>query len=138
MQWRWLNISEREARCPCGCGLLASPEFLDEVQKLRNRVGFGIPINHMTRCVNFNKSIGGSNTSAHLLSALPGPHGAIDHGIKSRSRKDGGKPDKAFRIRREALALGWNNFEVCDAHGHAGKVPFGHAQFEAEYWGRSK
>lgn len=138
MEWRWLNISKKEACCPCGCGTIASTEFLDQVQGLRDWVGFPIPINHMARCEKYNKQIGGSSTSAHLLSSQPGPHGAIDHKIKSRSRAAGGKPDRAYRMRKAAMDLGWNNFEVCNAHGHAGIVPFGHAQFEAEYWGKSK
>lgn len=131
------NILKSEAACPCGCGLIASDEFLDEVQALIDRLGFPVPISQMTRCPAYNLKIGGSTTSAHLLSAMPGPFGAIDHKIKSRSRKHGGKPDRAYRLRRESMALGWNNFEVCDEHGHAGKVPLGHPQHEAEYWGRS-
>lgn len=132
------NITVGEATCPCGCLAVASDTLLDNAQLLRDRVGFALPFNSIVRCPAYNRSIGGSTLSAHLLSLEKGPFGATDIGIKPRARSDGGYPDKTFRIIAVAKELGANNIEVCDGHIHIGWVPFNHAMFETLYWGRSK
>ncbi|KKM70854.1 hypothetical protein LCGC14_1436640 [marine sediment metagenome] len=132
------NITIDEAICPCSCGATPSSALLDNIQSLRDRVGFALPFNSIVRCPPYNRKIGGSIISAHLLSLEVGPFGAVDIGIKPRSRKDGGYPDKTFRIITVAKELGANNIEVCDGHIHIGWVPFEHPMFETLYWGRSK
>ncbi len=132
------NISMSEGMCPCSCGAIASSPFLDRVQELRDRVGFALPFKSIVRCVNYNHKISGSSITAHLHSSEPDVYGAIDTGIKPRSRKDYGEPDKVFRIVTVAILLGANNIEVCNAHIHIGWVPFGHPMFETIYWGKSK
>ena len=132
------NISASEGDCKCGCGTVPSPAYLDLFQALRDRVGFSLPFTSMTRCMDHNEASGGSAISPHLLCPDPGPYGAADIGIKPRSRKDGGEPDKVFRIVVAALSLGANNIEVCDAHIHIGWVPHSHPMFETGYWGESQ
>jgi len=130
------NITLKEAMCGCKCGAIASPELLDLAQELRDDVGFSLPFSSIVRCLVHNKKIGGSSSSVHLLSAEPGPYGGLDIVLKRKS----GKLDaaKVYRIFMVAIRLGFNNFEVCNAHVHVGKVPFNHPQFEKIYWGRSK
>lgn len=136
--WRWQNVSREEATCHCGCGLVASPEWLDWLQDLRDQVGFPLPFRSIVRCPAHNKAIGGSSTSVYLLSAEPGPYGGADIGIKPRSKAQGGAPDRVYRIVKAALAQGFNNVEICDGHIHIGHIPLGHPQFECVYWGRSR
>ena len=132
------NISLKEASCPCGCGTVASNELLDNAQTLRDRVGFPLPFSSIVRCETYNKKIGGSSLSVHLLSLEPDPYGALDIKIRTRSRKDEGQPDKVYRIVVVAFSLGANNIEVCDGHVHIAWTPFGHPMFETVYWGMSK
>ena len=132
------NISVKEGSCPCGCNTVASDALLDNAQLLRDRVGFSLPFSSIVRCKTYNKKIGGSSVSVHLLSLEPGPYGALDIKIRPRSRKDDGQPDKVFRIVVVALQLGANNIEVCDGHVHIAWTPFGHPMFETVYWGKSK
>ncbi len=132
------NISKYEASCPCGCGAVASDALLDNLQLLRDRVGFALPFNSIVRCPKYNRKKGGSTISDHLLSLESGPFGAGDIGIKPRSRVDDGFPDKAARVVNTAKELGANNIEVCDGHLHIGWVYFNHAMFETLYWGKSK
>lgn len=134
--WRWQNITREEATCHCGCGLLASPEWLDWLQDLRDEVGFPLPFRNITRCSEYAKM--GSSTSAHKLSSEPGLYGGADMGLKPRARAVGGAPDRVYQVVKTALEMGFNNIEVCDGHIHVGHVPPGHPQHECVYWGLSK
>lgn len=84
----------------------------------------------MVRCVDYNKAIGGSVYSPHLLTAGPGPYGAVDIGTTS--------PVLRFAIFTTAWLLGFNHYEICDRHIHLGFVPDGHPLKNKINWGKSK
>lgn len=125
------NILFSEAACP-HCNKLPTDEYLDWFQHLRDKCGFPLPFNSMYRCPEYNKSIGGSDTSVHLLGAEPGIYGAADIGIDRFQSK------KRWILMYWAFHLGMNNFEVADGHLHIGIAPTGHPQSESLYWGKSK
>ncbi|KKK74765.1 hypothetical protein LCGC14_2880470 [marine sediment metagenome] len=130
----WPNISVQEATCSC-CGVMASAGLLDRIQALRDGCGFPIPFTSIYRCPDYNKKIGGSKLSLHLLSATREDnenHGAVDCGIDKSHSKN------RWTILNVARQLGMNNFEVCDGHLHIGWAPHSHAMQNRLYWGVSK
>ncbi len=126
------NISFAEATCRCGCGLIASDSLLDRVQKLRDRCGFGLPFTSIVRCDKYNREIGGSDTSAHLLSSENNKYGAIDIGIPKWQMA------RRWVIDWYASRSGFNQKEMCDKHLHFGIVPKSHPHYKKLYWGISK
>lgn len=84
--------------CSCGCGMLPAQDFMDKVQVLRERVGFGLPVTSAARCPAYNARV--SSTGA------TGPHTtgrAIDLGVSGA---------RAHRVLAEALALGFTGIGV--------------------------
>ena len=71
--WRWPNFSPAELACKCetcGHSYFHDPDFLDGLQRVRNRVG-GLHINSGFRCAIHNHSpeVGGAEKSQHLIIA---------------------------------------------------------------------
>mgnify|MGYP001574180411 CR=1 FL=1 len=68
LDWsRWPDFSEREFRCPCGCGRAdMDPGFMDKLQALRTLLEFSLPVSSGFRCPEHNTRV--SNTGA------AGPH----------------------------------------------------------------
>ncbi len=125
------NISRREAACP-HCGELPSDRLLDRIQALRDACGFPLPFTSIYRCPVHNKLIGGHPNSVHPLGNRPAGYGAGDIGLHKRYSK------KRYIVVTKALALGFNNIEVCNGHLHIGLAPKGHAMLNSLYWGVSK
>lgn len=126
------NISDREGSCRCerDCKKVASFPFLDRVQELRDRAGESMRFTSITRCIDHNADIGGVDDSPHLLSADPGPYGAVDIACTD--------PAKRWTWILIALALGFNHIEVCDKHLHFAFVPEGHRLKNFLNWWKSK
>jgi len=65
--WRWPNFSPSEMACH-HCGeLLIDEEAMDNLQKLRDKVGAVININSAYRCAVHNRNVGGARLSMHRL-----------------------------------------------------------------------
>lgn len=138
---QWIRT---QSPCQCGCGEDAG-DFVDELERLYHVMWIkhsvdmtAYPINSLTRCVNHNKASGGSKLSLHPVAVDGGKYGAVDIGLKARARKIGGDARVVLLLVREALALGFNNIEICDGHTHLGIAKPGHAMADKIYWGRSK
>lgn len=126
------NISYKEATCGDGCGLITSDSLLDRLQKLRDRCGFPLPFTSIVRCEKYNKKIGGSENSAHKLSAKPDRYGAADIGIPKWQMS------RRYILDWNASRLGFNQKEIADRHLHYGVVPKSHVHYKKLYWGISK
>jgi zinc D-Ala-D-Ala carboxypeptidase len=88
----------RELACRCGCGGLPKQDFMDKVEKLRDRLGFQMPVTSGYRCPEYNNRISGTGRT--------GPHTtgrAIDIGV-SHSR--------ALEMIRMALSMGFTGIGV--------------------------
>lgn len=138
---QWIRT---QSSCQCGCGEDAG-DFVDELERLYHVMWIkhsvdmtAYPINSLTRCPDHNKSSGGSNLSLHPLAVDGGKYGAVDLGVKARPMSKGGDARVVMLLVKEALALGFNNIEICDGHTHLGIAPPGHALENKIYWGKSK
>lgn len=61
------NFSEWEFTCKCGCGKNeVEMEFVELLQKIRNRAGIPMRINSACRCEEHNKAVKGAKNSAHV------------------------------------------------------------------------
>lgn len=61
------NFSRYEFECKCGCGFDdINLAFIKCLQRIRDKIGFKMPINSGCRCKQHNKDEGGYPTSDHL------------------------------------------------------------------------
>ena len=84
--------------CSCGCGMLPKQDFMERVQRVRDRVGFAMPVTSGARCPAYNALV--SHTAEH------GPHTtgrAIDLNLR------GGQ---ALEVIAAALAEGFTGIGV--------------------------
>lgn len=93
------NFSEEEFRCKCGCAKASmDKQFIDDLQVLRNIVGFPLPINSGYRCPEHNNAVSGTGYS--------GPHTtgkAADLGVDRQ---------KAHKVLQTALSMGFAGIGV--------------------------
>ena len=85
------NFSDAELTCKCGCGMLPKQDFMDKIQKLRELVGFTLPVSSAARCPKHNSKV--SQTG------LQGPHTtgrAIDLQVTG---------ENAYNVLKTALAM---------------------------------
>lgn len=66
------NFSDEELTCKCGCGMLPSLQFMERVQKLRERVGFPLIVSSAARCPEYNAKVSstgrtGPHTTGHAI-----------------------------------------------------------------------
>jgi zinc D-Ala-D-Ala carboxypeptidase len=114
----------RELACRCGCGGLPKQDFMDKVEKLRDRLGFALPVTSGYRCPEYNNRVSGTGRS--------GPHTtgrAIDLGV-SHSR--------ALELLRMALLMGFTGIGV-KQHGagrfiHLDDLPNAEGQPRSHIW----
>ena len=86
------NFTNAELVCKCGCGMLPKKDFIDKIQKLRELVGFTLPVSSAARCPKHNSKV--SQTG------LQGPHTtgrAIDLQVSH---------ENAYNVLKTALAMG--------------------------------
>ena len=80
---RWPNFKPNEPKmaCPCCGEYYHDPEILDMLQKARTVAGVPFAINSGTRCLEYNKCVGGVLKSEHLI------HIAFDISVRNVDRK---------------------------------------------------
>ena len=59
-------FTEKEINCRCGCGKTLDKDFLDKLNKARERADIPFVINSGARCEEYNKKVGGVKNSDHL------------------------------------------------------------------------
>jgi len=127
-----LHITENEAHCRCGCGLIANDGWLDTTDFLIDLCKMSIPISTMARCAEFNEEIGGVDDSPHLSTDIP-YNGASD--LKCSD------PLKRWILMEKIhllIKMGKiNQVEVCNLHTHIAKVPLNHRLYKRFNWGIS-
>lgn len=86
------NFSNSSLTCKCGCGMLPKQDFMDKVQKLRDHVGFPLPVSSAARCAKHNARVSSTGST--------GPHTtgrAIDLQVER---------ENAYNVLKTALELG--------------------------------
>jgi len=62
------NFTREEFECPCGCGQdTVDAELITLLQKLREDYDASVTVNSANRCEAHNESVGGADSSQHLL-----------------------------------------------------------------------
>jgi len=62
------NFTSEEFTCKCGCGFdRIDIELVYVLQRLRDHLGKGVRVDSGCRCKEWNKKVGGVDTSQHLL-----------------------------------------------------------------------
>ena len=64
MTKNYFSQNEEACRC-CGCGGLV-PDFREKLNKAREKAGIPFVLTSAFRCENYNREVGGSETSSHL------------------------------------------------------------------------
>ena len=62
-----MKITKDEMRCPCCDKEWTDEEFYSRINRARNISGVSYLINSGCRCIEHNKSVGGVETSSHLI-----------------------------------------------------------------------
>lgn len=97
------NFTRDELTCRCGCGMLPAQDFMDKVQKLRERFDRPLRVTSAARCPSHNARV--SKTGA------TGPHTtgrAIDLGVSGTD---------AYMLLNLALAEGFSGIGVNQVGG---------------------
>jgi uncharacterized protein YcbK (DUF882 family) len=93
MTWAYKYFTQREMTCKCGCGGLPKDSFMEQLEALREDIGFGLKINSGFRCDVYNRKVADSG--------FKGPHVlglAADIGIYG---------EKAYRLLSYAIKHGF-------------------------------
>lgn len=61
------HFTREEMECPCCHRLELHPDLLPRLEKLRNTLGFALPITSACRCRSHNKAVKGKDDSRHLI-----------------------------------------------------------------------
>lgn len=64
--WPFEYFSKEELQCKCGCGGLPEEDFVYKLEKLRDILGFPLPVSSGFRCGSYNNLVSGTG--------LNGPH----------------------------------------------------------------
>lgn len=73
------NFTPAEVACKCGCGFLPEQDFMERVQRLRDLVGFTLPVSSGARCPEYNAKVSKTGQT--------GPHTtgrAIDFAVRGK------------------------------------------------------
>lgn len=92
------HFTKEELACKCGCGMLPQQDFMNKVEKLRNSLGFSLPVSSAARCPTYNAKVSGTGTT--------GPHTtgrAIDFAVDRQ---------KAYMLLVAALNSGFTGIGV--------------------------
>ena len=92
------NFSNAELTCKCGCGMLPRKDFMAKVQKLRDELGFTLPVTSAARCPLHNAAVSATGRT--------GPHTtgrAIDIGVRG---------DRAVMLIKAALNAGFTGIGI--------------------------
>ena len=113
-----------ELQCRCGCGGLPKQDFMDKVEKLRDRLGFPLPVSSGYRCPEHNNRVSGTGRT--------GPHTtgrAIDLNVSH---------GRALELLRMALSMGFTGIGI-KQHGagrfiHLDDLPNNEGQPRPHIW----
>jgi len=106
-EWRWPNFSISELACRCGgrfCNRAYwhDPDFLNQLQALRDQVGKPLIINSAHRCPQWNAVIGGAPQSRHKQLA-------VDIALRDHDRE---------KLLRSSRALGFTGLGLAQTFLH--------------------
>ena len=132
------HITEAEAHCPCGCGLVANDWLLNLSEKFLEKVGSPTKITSLVRCKEYNHHL--YNGESYRFGYDNSPHLLNEEGY--------GAGDFAYMAKRKGSDMIWlaleffnsgeiNHIEICDRHIHIAKTDHP-ALTELIQWGRSK
>ena len=110
------HFTTDEVQCPC-CGALPSLAFMDKVETLRVMCDFPFNPSSCARCVTHNEEIGGAKQSDHIIRANKKDEdetGAMDIKVDEFSY------ERRYSIVKNAMSLGFDVIEICNAHIHVG------------------
>ena len=104
----FFEYSEFDCRCgECDCrGEDMDPEFLDMLDRTRDRAGFAFNVSRGVSCPAHNAAVGGSETSSHL----PDRACAADIAVMGSSHR--------FKLIEAAIAAGFRRIGVADTFIH--------------------
>jgi len=111
------HFQEHEVQCPCGCGAMPTQAFMDKLEELRVVCDFPFRMSSVARCQKHNDEIGGAKHSDHIVRASrseKSEKGAAD------VRIDEFGYERRYTIVKNAMALGFDVIEICNAHIHVG------------------
>lgn len=97
-EWRWKNFEAWEVQCRCGCGGTPKPHAMDNLQALRDKLGFQLIITSGMRCPYYNNEV--SSTG------LSGPHTtgtAFDIAVNR---------EQAVKLLKLAMKGNWRGFGI--------------------------
>lgn len=123
MSWRHFSIDE--FRCGCGCGLnLIDHQFVTELDELRHRLGFSLPITSGFRCPDHNARVSSTGRT--------GPH------TTGRAADLGVDRARAYEVLQTALLMKFTGIGV-KQHGasrfiHLDNLPNGQGQPRPTVW----
>ena len=74
-EWVGAYFKRSEMACSCGCGRSnVDPKLIELADKVREALGVGLQVSSAVRCKDWNKQVGGRDSSLHL------PAGALHQG----------------------------------------------------------
>lgn len=111
------HFQQHEVECPDGCGGMPTMAFMDKLETLRVMCGFPFRMSSVARCATHNEAIGGAKQSDHIVRA----------NVSAKSERGAGdiKVDefgyeRRYSIVKNAINLGFDVIEICNAHIHVG------------------
>lgn len=111
------HFQQHEVECRCGCGAMPTSGFMNRIEELRVRCGFIFNVGSCARCATHNANIGGAKRSDHIVDPMrldSDERGAMDIKVGEYEY------EKRYAIVNNAMRLGFDVIEVCDAHIHVG------------------
>ncbi len=110
--WRWKWFAPAELADRLDGSLLIVPAFLDQLEGLRDDVGFALPLTSAYRSPGHDKAVGGAGlpSSPHVLGL------AVDIGISAND-------PKSYQVVKWALFRGFQGVELTTSHIHLDWAP---------------
>jgi len=102
------NFTTAEMQCPCCNACNMDDGFMDALQDIRTRCGFGFKVNSAYRCDEYNKKVSKNTRGQHSTGY------AVDISIKDRYKR--------FKFLKEAIECGYfKDIAVSGTFIHLGK-----------------
>lgn len=105
--WPYANFTEKEMACKCCGKAYMDPAFMKSLQLLRDAVGFPLAVSSGYRCHEHNAKVSSTGKT--------GPHTT---GKAADLLVSG---DRAYRVMREAMQLGFTGVGVSQKGPHGGR-----------------
>lgn len=111
------HFQAHEVECRCGCGSMPSIAFMDKLETLRVMCEFPFRMSSVARCATHNANIGGARNSDHIVKPFKK---ADDETGAGDIKVDEFSYERRYSIVKNAISLGFDVIEICDAHIHVG------------------